>query len=188
MGPTGFCRSPPLDSQFEEAMTKTKTKVWERQADEHPKPWDAFVCYRDLGPTRSVTQALKVAGKKEGTRGWFERWSTKYTWVDRCVAYDAHCDKIHLAAADKETARWARTQMQAARRMLECGLASMEAGTSDLPPKEARQYSETGIKLMRLLSGEATERTESGDTIGIAEFRELRRKAAAEKASEDAGE
>lgn len=93
-------------------------KPWEQQPGETAKAYQAFCVYRDLGAGRSLSIAYEStgkgrsktgerSGKTEAPRLW-ERWSSKYKWVERSQAYDAHIARIRLdaiASAEGETAK-----------------------------------------------------------------------------------
>jgi len=76
-------------------------KPWEKQPEETSKAFEAFRLYRDYGAGRSLR---KVAEKhfegSAGKLGWIETWSSKYGWVARCEAWDAHQDDIRRQARE----------------------------------------------------------------------------------------
>lgn len=86
---------------------------WEKQPGETAKAYQAFCVYRDLGAGRSLSIAYERtgkgrsktgerSGKTEAPRLW-ERWSSKYQWVERSQAYDRHIEQIRLAAIAQAT-------------------------------------------------------------------------------------
>jgi hypothetical protein len=63
------------------------------------KSYQAFCYYRDLGPNRSLDAAYRLykpqsSGKR--VAGFFQDWSGKAQWTDRCKAFDLENDRIHL--------------------------------------------------------------------------------------------
>ena len=71
--------------------------VWERQSEETPKQYEAFACYRDMGPSRSLQAVGRELGK---SRALMERWSAANGWVERARALDARDDAIRLEAVE----------------------------------------------------------------------------------------
>jgi hypothetical protein len=65
---------------------------WERQPDESPQAWEAFVKYRDQPPSqrsyRRVAQELSKSGAL------INRWRQEWQWVFRAEQYDAHEDQL----------------------------------------------------------------------------------------------
>lgn len=77
---------------------------WERQDHETDKAWDAFCIYRDLplygaDNTRSLETVARQIGHKSAST--VEGWSSKYAWVSRARAYDAHNQKITMTVREK---------------------------------------------------------------------------------------
>ena len=64
---------------------------WERQKKEGPKPFEAFVIYRNMGADRSLSKVARQLGKSNAL---IERWSREHGWVDRCQAWDNEQDRI----------------------------------------------------------------------------------------------
>jgi hypothetical protein len=68
------------------------TMIWVKRTNESAKAYHAFCVYRDLGANRSFAKTWQALGKNAGYRRVLEDWSSKYHWVDRVVAYDAHLE------------------------------------------------------------------------------------------------
>jgi hypothetical protein len=76
---------------------------WERQPKEADEAWRAFAHYRDAlddsgDPLRSIG-ATSRALDEHLTQ--CKRWSSRWRWRDRCVAYDRHLDGIATKAKEK---------------------------------------------------------------------------------------
>lgn len=64
-------------------------QVYDRQAGESDKAFEAFVLYRDIGASRSLDT---VAQKLAKSLPLIKRWSAQYGWVERVSAYDDYLD------------------------------------------------------------------------------------------------
>ncbi len=73
---------------------------WDKQPEESPKAYRAFLIYRNLGPKRSIDAAYRLSLKehqesiKRAPRRWGE-WSTQYQWVVRAQAWDQWRQQEH---------------------------------------------------------------------------------------------
>lgn len=86
---------------------------WERRSDESPKAFHAFATYRDLGPARSLDRARQALGKNAaGYKRLLDEWSSKYAWVERVAAWDAHHDAL---ARERFTLEWQARRQQIAK-------------------------------------------------------------------------
>lgn len=74
----------------------TILQAWDQRKDETDKSYDRFSVYLQLGSERSMEKARKKLGKSKGYIGQLERWSSKYSWVDRAKEYDEHLIKKQL--------------------------------------------------------------------------------------------
>ena len=63
---------------------------WERRENESARGWGAFVCYRDMGPRRSLAKVRQEYGKNKRL---LERWSAVHSWVKRVEAWDLEIDR-----------------------------------------------------------------------------------------------
>lgn len=77
---------------------------WDQQPNESADAYARFCKYRDLGPSRSLSQI----SSRKGPSGHLQKISSRDKWVERCRAYDAHIEQHRQAAiveAEKEAAR-----------------------------------------------------------------------------------
>jgi len=96
---------------------------WERQEGESPKAFDAFECYRTLGPDRSLQAAWEKhytrpgtllarqrKGKEQASQfpGYWGAWATKWRWTERAAAWD---EEVAALARDQELDRELRARM-----------------------------------------------------------------------------
>lgn len=72
----------------------------ERLENEPPKAYAALQLYASLGPYRSIRKAFKQwkdAGGI-GALSYWEKWSRKYRWVERCLEHDETLAEIERQA------------------------------------------------------------------------------------------
>lgn len=79
---------------------------WEQRESEGQKAFRAFVFYRDLGLDRSLNLAYRACVRDENrdAPGTWQAWSREFEWVDRCRAYDAHCDDLRRKTRERRIA------------------------------------------------------------------------------------
>lgn len=156
--------------------------LFERQPNESSKAFEAFRLYRDMGPERSAEAVAKKLGK---SRKGLDRWSSRFSWVDRARAWDDFLDAKQRAAEAKklegEAAKWAARKAEHQNKLwerkvkLEEKLHAMlqfplaETRTADgrtivKPTRwtfgEAARLTEAITKLERLAMGLPTDKTE----------------------------
>ena len=142
-------------------------EVYERQPGEGPKPWAAFILYRDMGPDRTTDKVRKRLGKtKKSYNSLLEQWSVKFGWRSRIEAQSLEDDRrardIQSAAvekAHKEMAMVAESLWKLAAKDLIKWHRKIDRAPADTPllsPKDIHRLAEAGIKLHRLIVGEPT--------------------------------
>ena len=137
---------------------------WERQPEETPDAWAAFVQYRDMGSNRSTAKVAQALGK---TKTIMDRWSSKHAWVRRCLAWDNEQDR-----------QWREEQTAARKRMAERQAATAAAAQNKiaqfivdldptrLTPTEAARWYEVAVKVERQARGEPDRVEVSGPGAG----------------------
>lgn len=84
---------------------------WDRQPDESPVAYAAFIVYRDQlangHPGRSTREVAREVNKAQAQIG---RWSSRHRWVRRVDAYDREQEAVKLQAMSRELERVARRQ------------------------------------------------------------------------------
>jgi hypothetical protein len=68
-------------------MNQNEPKLFEQQAKETAKAFEAFKLYLDLGPARSLAAVARKLGKSEGL---IERWSRRHHWGERIDEHARH--------------------------------------------------------------------------------------------------
>jgi len=148
------------------------TNPWNRRPTESDEAWLAFIHYRDLSLNeRTVTNAVKAAGRKPANRRLFERWSSKHDWPTRAGAWDAHLDERRQRAMEETAEAIGRRQALLGRRLQEAAMKHLPSvGTGEHPPTGAdvARLAKVGVELERLGVGLPTERTAVEGTPGKA--------------------
>jgi hypothetical protein len=134
---------------------------WERQQDEPPKAFEAFVAYRDLGPQRSQVKVGKRLGVSSTLT---ERWAQRRSWTDRALAWDDEQDRVGREATLAEVRAMHRRHAEIAVLILnkvEARLIGNEAeginalDPSKLTPRDLATLTDIAVKLERVARGEA---------------------------------
>jgi hypothetical protein len=79
--------------------SQTEEKLWDCQAGESSKAYNAFCAYRDAASARTfelVAAQLRCSGAN------IRRWAKKWNWVDRARAFDIYIDTIEREALIRE--------------------------------------------------------------------------------------
>ena len=74
-------------------MNSVDKKSWEMQTGETSKQFSAFSIFRDLGPSRSISEVAKL-WSESGATSRLREWATINNWNERAIAYDKHIDYI----------------------------------------------------------------------------------------------
>lgn len=85
---------------------------WERQTGETTKAFEAFVCYRDLGPERSIRTVARKLGR---ARSQVEKWARATAWVQRVEAYEVHLDRLKVQAQETDAVEVGKAVARTAR-------------------------------------------------------------------------
>lgn len=73
-------------------------QIFDRQPGEGPKPFAAFVAYRQMGGSRSLSRLhVELAKSARMLKGW----SSKFRWQERVAAWDADVERRQRAAEDE---------------------------------------------------------------------------------------
>lgn len=141
-------------------------EMWQRQSGESAKAFRAFMAYRDLGRNRSQEKARVKLGRNLGYIKMIAEWSSKYNWVERAAAYDAHLDSEHLEAQRKAVVDMADRQARQAAMLQTIALSKFtnlprgEDGRVDLSSLNKMSFAdairifEGAVKIERVARGE----------------------------------
>lgn len=148
--------------------------AWERQPGESTAAWEGFVCYRDLGLSRSVR---KVASTLKKGRSLVERWSDAHQWVLRAEAWDREQDRVWRAERQQATRDVVRRHARlasAAQAKLVAQLQQLDPAR--LTPGDLIRWLEITIRIERQAYGidqaEALAAAKSG-TVDVPDVTEL---------------
>jgi hypothetical protein len=126
------------------------TSIWERQEGETTKAYAAFCAYRDYGIDRSIQKVVNKYIENAWSMTLLLRWSAKYNWVKRCVAFDSYMDKERQKEYLVQTLEISRRQAQNARRIQDIALERLSSlDPSTLTNQELLRYIEVGMRLER---------------------------------------
>ncbi|MGZ4924285.1 MAG: hypothetical protein ACXV5H_10085 [Halobacteriota archaeon] len=123
----------------------TEGDLWERLPGESAKAYDAFRCYRDMGPKRSIAKVARAMGCSTGL---LKRWSSPYRWVARAMRYDDYLDKRLREARERVVLETAAKHAELARTAQERALLRLSAIDVDsLRPTQLLQFTKASIEL-----------------------------------------
>ena len=116
-----------------------------------------FRVYLSMEAPRSRTESAEELGLNYHT---FNTMARKYKWLERARAYDdrmaSRCAEAAMSAAEDME----RRHLDAVRSMLSCGRSAIENALL-VDPRDGVPMIDKGVRLERLIVGQATERTES---------------------------
>ena len=152
---------------------------WERQPSESAQAFRAFASFRDLGATRTVSDAYRSqTGRPQAKRApsWWTGWSAKFEWRPRAFAWDAELDRRGREAKIGAIQEMNRRQAEMGRemqRLAGMALRVMRPITTEtidengqvirvlkteITPQALVALAKIGVELERLAMGQATER------------------------------
>ncbi|MET8746869.1 hypothetical protein [Streptomyces sp. NPDC004728] len=128
---------------------------WERQPNETPHKHGQLVTYRDLGRTRTLTEA---AQRLTLAYGHVKNLAAQYRWRERVEAYDRHLDRQYEAMWLEERRKAAETDAKilgAAIGKLAQRLTTLNA--AELSPGDFIRLMDVAMRHRRVLFGDPTE-------------------------------
>lgn len=139
--------------------------AYDRQPDEGSKAWQAFVCYRDLGPDRSHVKVKASLGKRNLYM--IQRWSMLWSWRLRLAEWDREIDRRKTKTDFLEIEKMRRRHIQLATTLQGLGAvelnkllaAAQAASSSSVTPADLLKILETGVKMERAGRGDLEEAT-----------------------------
>lgn len=128
---------------------------WERQPNETPHKYGQFAAYRDIGRTRTLTEA---AQRLTLAYGHVRNLAAQYRWRERVEAYDRHLDRQYEAMWLEERRKAAETDAKilgAAIGKLAQRLGSLRA--DELSAGDFIRLMDVAMRHRRVLFGDPTE-------------------------------
>ncbi|MEU8870454.1 hypothetical protein AB0D24_04675 [Streptomyces javensis] len=128
---------------------------WERQPNETPHKHGQFATYRDLGRTRTLTEA---AQRLTLAYGHVRNLAAQYRWRERVEAYDRHMDRLYEAMWLEERRKAAETDAKilgAAIGKLAQRLTTLNA--AELSAGDFIRLMDVAMRHRRVLFGDPTE-------------------------------
>ncbi|WP_330435872.1 hypothetical protein OIC43_37215 [Streptomyces sp. NBC_00825] len=128
---------------------------WERQPNETPHKHGQLATYRDLGRTRTLTEA---AQRLTLAYGHVRNLAAQYRWRERVEAYDRHLDRQYEAMWLEERRKAAETDAKilgAAIGKLAQRLTTLNA--AELSPGDFIRLMDVSMRHRRVLFGDPTE-------------------------------
>ncbi|MFE2424664.1 hypothetical protein [Streptomyces hokutonensis] len=128
---------------------------WERQPNETPHKHGQFTAYRDLGRTRTLTEA---AQRLTLAYGHVRNLAAQYRWRERVEAYDRHLDRQYEAMWLEERRKAAETDAKilgAAIGKLAQRLTTLNA--AELSAGDFIRLMDVAMRHRRVLFGDPTE-------------------------------
>jgi hypothetical protein len=139
---------------------------WERQPGEPDRAFAAFCCYRDAGARRSLDAVGRQlyegqVGRRRGTTGRLQEWSSAWRWVERARAWDAELDRQAREAELEAVREMRRRHAEEAREFQTRALERLRSlPLEELGAPEVLRFFVEAAKLERLSRGEADGRYE----------------------------
>ncbi len=126
-------------------------KIWERQENESPQAYEAFVTYRDLGVGRTFTA---VAEKLQKSFTLIRRWKDNWDWENRVAAWDRDVADKALKQVAEDYAKMLELQIGLGKLMQAKGAKGLQGMDFDEVPLK---YLPSVVNLIN--SGVKTERS-----------------------------
>ena len=135
-------------------------EAWDRLENESSKAYEAFCRYRDMGISRSVMKVQEKYSDNYKTERLLHRWSTTFSWVNRCREFDKYMEKEMRKEFKNEYIEMNKRHAQYATLLQRKAMEQLqELDSASLKPIELMRFMETGVKLEK-------------EAIGVPEFEE----------------
>jgi hypothetical protein len=140
--------APPADHPSALQTRPHAPEPWEQQPAESDTAFGCFTIYRDLGARRSLSKACcRFYDNGTANLRQLAWWSSAHSWVERCRAWDHHCDKV------RQKALLAR-HIRSGKVLMDKGLEAILARKpEEITIREAIELVDHGAKLARVGAG-----------------------------------
>lgn len=124
---------------------------WARQPNETPEAWQAFETYRDAEGKRRVAGVGEQLGKSTTL---MERWSARWSWVDRAAAWDAEQDREWTREILRQRRIVGRRHLDTAQLLIDKAMARLETlDINTLTPRELVEFVKAGMDIETRIYG-----------------------------------
>ena len=138
--------------------------IWDKREDESARAYEWFCRYRDMGPGRSHEKLNQKYSESISKKSLTLRWSSKYAWVERAEAYDAHIEAIKREANEDRVRQTAEEHIDVADRVMEMLLRKLpQLEDGEIKPTEWKNLAEFSVKTKRDALGVADKHEVSGE-------------------------
>lgn len=144
---TGFTRSK---AHLEVPGMDAVRAPWERQKGETRVAFEAFIVYRD-SMERTLAKTGAALGKSTNL---MKRWSYRWNWVDRCMAWDIEVDRIRRESMLKEIEAMNQRHIAEAMALQQKAIERLRGvDPADLNPNQVLAYLTEAAKMERVARG-----------------------------------
>jgi hypothetical protein len=141
-----------------EQVTRAAVPLWERQAGETSKQFEAFVVYRDM-EDRTLHKTAAALGKSMTP---IAHWAVKRNWRFRARAWEDHLQELKLASMEQEVKDMVKRHAVIALGMTNKVAARLSTFDSTaLSASDMAKWLETAVKVERLSRGQPTDNISS---------------------------
>lgn len=141
-------------------------KPWERQPGESAKAYEAFSEYRDMGASRSLAKVGQKLGK---SKTMMEKWSAKFTWVERAEQWDTEQDRLIRISLTKDIGAMRKRHADVARAMLiKAAKALQKIPDDEIKASDISRMVDVASKLERISKGDVGEVVEERQGESVA--------------------
>lgn len=162
-----MAKRPSRATKVEIRFDDENLQAWERQPREGDKAWQCFLVYRELpyeeNPlerAQRIVSARLYPGKSpsSGRVREIADWAARWSWVERCKAYDRHVDMLRREEFRKALERDAATNINAYRvARNKASRAILLANPETMKTSDAVRMLDVSITGLRREAGLATE-------------------------------
>jgi uncharacterized Ntn-hydrolase superfamily protein len=127
---------------------------WERLTKESTAAFAAFGLYRDFGPERNISKAVKAAEadpvKAAKRYRMWRLWSATFQWRERAAAYDQYLDRMKLAGNRRTYEAQELANMETLKKLVATGSKALDMiDPAQMAHGTTRDFIETGVRLSR---------------------------------------
>lgn len=124
------------------------SRPWDRWPQESDQAWQAFREYRDFGPDRTAQRVAERIGKSTFH---LQTYSSRYDWVRRVRAWEAHVDDLRQKEFEAVTRKMAQQHAEAAQYLWQRAIKVIDSVPDDqITVREAVSMFRAALPMERL--------------------------------------